>query len=102
MGEDKRLSRQASSRETEMILFTKRHTKFIYWRALEEATLAKKRRKVGGRVFCNQLSVKLSFRLPDHYNLSPAEVGAINVTVDILLRSTASSSEVNTLIAERH
>ena len=51
--------------------------------------------KVGGGVFCKELSVNLCFRLPDHCSVFQAEVAAIKVAVEVLLRSVASFREVS-------
>ena len=51
--------------------------------------------KVGGGVFCKELSVSLSFRLPDHCSVFQAEVAAIKAAVEVLLRSAASFVEVS-------
>lgn len=50
--------------------------------------------KVGKKVFCKELLVNLSFRLPDNCSVFSAEVAAIKVSV-ILLRSTGSFREMS-------
>lgn len=50
--------------------------------------------KVRGGVFRKQLSLKLSFRLPDYCSVFQTKVAAIIVAVDLLLRSAASSDMV--------
>lgn len=49
--------------------------------------------KMEGEVFCRELSINSSFRLPDHCSVLQAEVAAIKLAVDVLLRSAASFKE---------
>ncbi|XP_054085715.1 uncharacterized protein LOC128921627 isoform X1 [Zeugodacus cucurbitae] len=50
--------------------------------------------KVREGVFCRKLSINTSFRLPDHCSVFQAEVAAIKVAVDALLRMVTSFREV--------